>query len=107
MVRGNLKTIKNPQLRQQLTPDYLPGYKRVVMSNQYYKAIQQPQVNLCREDIKHFDEAGIVTSDGKHHPLDVVILATGFDARAYIGPMQLVNENGVNINDVWQHSITA
>lgn len=42
-----------------------------------------------------------MTADGKLHEVDVIALATGFDAHAFMRPMQLVGEDGVTLDDVW------
>jgi cation diffusion facilitator CzcD-associated flavoprotein CzcO len=44
---------------------------------------------------------GVITKDGKLHQLDVLALATGFDAHAYIRPMRVIGEQGVTLDEVW------
>ena len=49
----------------------------------YYKIFNNPNVEMVHvkeNPITEFTPTGIKTSDGKHHELDTVILATGFDA---------------------------
>ena len=70
--------IADPALRAQLTPAYDLGCKRVVPSNDYYPALARPNVSLITEKIIEYRPDAIVTADGAEHPVDTVILATGF-----------------------------
>jgi cation diffusion facilitator CzcD-associated flavoprotein CzcO len=70
--------VSDPQMRAQLTPTYDLGCKRVLPSNDYYPAIARPNVSLVTEKIIEFRPGSVVTADGAEHPVDTVILATGF-----------------------------
>ena len=102
LCRLNLRTVRDPLLRAKLTPDYDPMCKRLVVSANFYKAVQQPNVDVVVRAIDHVEPEGIVTSDGKLHPLDVLVLATGFDAHAYLRPMALTGPGGVTLDDAWR-----
>lgn len=107
LTRRALDSVGDAQLRQQLTPDYEPACKRVVMSNQFYRTVQKDNVELVVSGIDRFYEQGIVTADQQSHKLDVLVYATGFDAHAFMRPMSVTNENGLTINEAWQHGISA
>jgi len=99
--RLNLRMVRDPVLRRRLTPDYEPMCKRLVMSGRFYRAMQQPAVDVVSDPIDHVEPAGVVTRDGALHELDVLVLATGFDAHAFLRPAELVGEGGVKLDDVW------
>ncbi len=40
LCKANLRTVRDPRLRQALTPDYAPMCKRLVMSASFYRAVQ-------------------------------------------------------------------
>lgn len=107
-----LAAIRDPVLRAKLTPDYEVGCKRLVFSDGFYDAIQQPSIDLVTDGIDHVVPQGVVTKDGTLHELDVLVLATGFDAHAYLRPMKLSGENGITLDEVWRdlpvsyHSMT-
>jgi cation diffusion facilitator CzcD-associated flavoprotein CzcO len=42
-----------------------------------------------------------VTADGTLHAVDVLVLATGFDAHAYVRPLAVVGEAGVSLDEAW------
>jgi cation diffusion facilitator CzcD-associated flavoprotein CzcO len=72
------KQVPDPQLRAKLTPNYRIGCKRVLISNSYYPALQQPNVELITDSIRAITPRGILTADGSERELDTLILATGF-----------------------------
>ena len=102
LVRANLRSVRDPELRRKLTPAYEPMCKRLVMSGRFYKAVQQPNVEVVREGIERVEPAGVRTADGVLHELDVLVLATGFDAHAFMRPMDLVGEGGRRLSEEWR-----
>jgi cation diffusion facilitator CzcD-associated flavoprotein CzcO len=75
--------------------------KRQVVSWNYYNAIAQPGVRVVTDPIDRIAPNGVVTADGTEHELDVLVLATGFDARAYVRPMNIVGELGITLDEAW------
>lgn len=98
----NLATIKDPDLRKKLTPDYELGCKRLIMSPDFYDAIQRPNTELIDDGIERVVPSGILTKSGREVPLDVLVLATGFNAAAYIRPVQMHGEDGISLDAVWE-----
>ena len=97
-VKLHLRRVKNPALRAALTPDYPVGCKRLVVTTKYYPAIQKPNVTYVAGGIDHIDATGLTTTDGVHHDVDVIILATGFK---FSQPMQqVVGDRGQLLEDV-------
>ena len=101
------KNVHDPVLKEKLTPDYAVGCKRIINSTVFYDAIQKENAHLITDGIERFDEKGIITTDGKHHEADVVVLSTGFDPFKFMRPMNLVGKNGVAIDDAWAEKIEA
>ena len=97
----NLATVADPDLRRRLTPDYPLGCKRMIMSPNFYEAIQRPNTELIDSGIERVVPEGILTKDGRTIELDLLVLATGFHAQAYVRPVTLHGENGVDLDDVW------
>ena len=102
LCRWNLGKVRDPILRQKLTPDFEPLCKRLVMSTEFYPAIQRPNVQLVNDDIARIEARGVVTRDGVLHEVDVLALATGFDAHAYFRPLELRNAQGLTLSEAWQ-----
>jgi cation diffusion facilitator CzcD-associated flavoprotein CzcO len=101
LCRWHLRTISDEGLRARLTPDYKPLCRRLVVSSGYYRAVQRPSVEVTNAAIERIEPAGVVTADGRLHELDVIALATGFDAHAYRRPMQVTGRDGVTVADAW------
>jgi len=99
--RLHLRSVRDPELRRRLTPDYKPMCKRLVMGTNFYGQFKRPTVELVDVGIDHVDARGIVTRDGRLHELDVLVLATGFDAHAYMKPLELVGPGGVRLSELW------
>jgi cation diffusion facilitator CzcD-associated flavoprotein CzcO len=103
MCRWNLRlSVRDPELRRKLTPDYHAMCKRQVLAGHYYRSVQKPGVRLVTEAIDRVEPRGVVTADGVLHELDLLVLATGFDARAYVRPMEIVGEHGMTLDEVWE-----
>jgi hypothetical protein len=68
-------------------------------SNSYYRAIGKSNASLVTERIAAITPTGIQTADGVRHDLDVIVLATGFQAHNYMRPMNLLGRNGLSIDD--------
>lgn len=99
--RRQLRKIADPELRRRLTPSTQPMCRRLIISPGYYDAIQHPGVELVTDAITRVEPDGIRTGDGVLHPVDVLVLATGFDAHAYVRPMELVGPGGLTLEEGW------
>lgn len=106
MARDHLaQQVTDPALRARLTPDYKIGCKRVLISNDYYPALQRPNVDLVTERIERVEPRGIRTSDGTLHELDTLIFGTGFRVTDYIASMEIRGRDGIDLNDVWHDEV--
>ena len=99
--------IKDPTLREKLKPDYRVGCKRLIANTTFYPAIQQPNAELVTESIERIEPEGIRTKDGRLHPLDVLVLSTGFHPFNFMRPMDLRGKNGVSIEARWGRKVQA
>ena len=95
-------SVKDPVLREKLRPDYRAACKRLIMSENFYDAIQRPNARLVTEGIERVEKSGVRTRDGKLHELDVLVLATGFRVDRFMRPMEVVGRNGTALEEVWK-----
>lgn len=95
------ENVRDPELRERLRPDYRAACKRLILSPDFYQAIQRPNAELVTEPIKRIEAAGVRTVDGRLHELDVLVLATGFKANAFMRPMRLTGRHGVSLERAW------
>ena len=57
--------IADPKLRATLTPDYAPGCKRLLISDDYLPALRRPNVEVVTSGIERIAPEGVVTRDGR------------------------------------------
>ena len=108
LFRRHLKQqIKDPVLREKLTPDYPMGCKRILMSNDYYPALAQDHVEVINHGISSVDQSGLTDSTGTHHDADVIIYGTGFKATDFLTPMTITGRDGADLNAVWKDGAEA
>lgn len=105
--RNLRKSVRDPELRAKLTPDYAVGCKRLIINSTFYAAVQRENTLLETTAISRILPDGVVTSDGVEHQLDVLILATGFKPFEFMRPMDLKGRDGLDINTVWERKIQA
>jgi cation diffusion facilitator CzcD-associated flavoprotein CzcO len=72
------RAVGDRELRAKLTPDYLPGCKRILVSNDYLPSLSKPNVELVCEGISEVRGRTIVADDGREREVDTIILGTGF-----------------------------
>ena len=72
------KQVRDRELRRKLEPGFRLGCKRVLLSNDWYPALTQPNVELVTDKISHIDGRRIVLADGSSREVDTIILGTGF-----------------------------
>ncbi|MBA1277567.1 flavin-containing monooxygenase [Stutzerimonas stutzeri] len=95
------QSIVDPVLREKLRPTYRAACKRLIFSPDYYQAIQQPNAELVNDGIERIEPTGVRTRDGKLHELDVLALATGFNAHLFMRPTQVIGRGGVSLDEAW------
>jgi len=93
--RTHLKSqVTDPALRARLTPDYTIGCKRILLSSDYYPALQRPNVSLVTDDITGISETGVTTADGTDHLADVIVYATGFKVIESVTSLNVAGRDG-------------
>ena len=93
--------VSDPALRERLRPDYQAACKRLVISPDFYDAIQHLDSELVTEPIERVEAEGIRTADGVLHELDVLVLATGFKVDSFMRPMSVIGRGGTTLNEAW------
>jgi cation diffusion facilitator CzcD-associated flavoprotein CzcO len=101
------QSVRDPALREKLLPTYKAACKRLVMSADFYQAIQQPQAEVVTEGILRVEPEGVRTKDGRLHALDVLVLATGFRVDRFLRPIEVIGRDGLRLDGVWKERPTA
>jgi cation diffusion facilitator CzcD-associated flavoprotein CzcO len=101
------KQVPDSSLRRKLTPDYTIGCKRILISNDYYPAVSQPNVELVTEGIREVRPHSIVTGDGREVEVDVIIYGTGFRVTDMPAAERVRGRDGRTLSETWAGSMQA
>lgn len=98
------KQISDPELREKVTPNFVIGCKRVILSSTLYPAYCRDNVSLhSKEDgIKEITATGINTTQGEQLDLDLIIYSTGYDATDGVISYPVVGKNGTTLASAWE-----
>jgi 4-hydroxyacetophenone monooxygenase len=89
-------------------PDYPPGGKRMLRDDgAWARALMAENSELVTTSIVEITAAGIKTSDGRVHEVDVIIYATGFKASDFLTPMEIVGKGGQDLHAFWDGDARA
>ncbi len=95
------RQVADPELRAKLTPTYTPGCKRLLQSNDYYPALQRPNVTVETEKIVEVQPGGVMTADGVLHEIDTIIYGTGFRTTNHPMAEKVRSADGRTLKDYW------
>jgi cation diffusion facilitator CzcD-associated flavoprotein CzcO len=95
------QAVKDPELRAKVTPRDEIGCKRVMLTDDWYPALAQPNVELVTERIEAVTPSGVRTGDGAERPVDVLVLATGFQTHGFVAPMEISGRGGRTLAEEW------
>lgn len=93
--------VKDPALRRKVTPTDEVGCKRVMLTDDWYPALGQTNVELITDRIAEVTPSGLVTDAGDERPADVLILATGFETHGFVAPMEITGREGSTLTEAW------
>ncbi|KAF4220785.1 hypothetical protein CNMCM6805_003155 [Aspergillus fumigatiaffinis] len=96
-----------PDLWDVLTPNYSPGCKRVIISDDYYPTLGKEHVALETRAIQRITETGIETADGETKEFDLIVAATGFRTVEFMYPIQIKGANSRCLSDIWKEGAMA
>ncbi|MBF6496405.1 flavin-containing monooxygenase [Nocardia cyriacigeorgica] len=99
--------VHDPWLRRQLTPEFRAGCKRLLMSNDYYPALQADNCELITWPIVRLVPEGIQTAEGIVHSADCVVFATGFDVSKAGAPIPVTGRGGRTLDTEWSRGAYA
>jgi cation diffusion facilitator CzcD-associated flavoprotein CzcO len=101
------RQVRDPELRKRLTPDYEIFCKRIILSNGWYPAIQEPNVELVSSGVEELRAGSIVGRDGVEREIDTLILATGFKPAELPIAGRIHGRDGRSLTEVWGGSPQA
>ncbi|GAA5171153.1 NAD(P)/FAD-dependent oxidoreductase [Pseudonocardia eucalypti] len=100
--KRHLRTqVKDRWLRRQLTPDFRAGCKRMLVSSDYYPALQADNCKLITWPIARLSADGIRTAEGIEHRADAIVFATGFQVNKTGTPFPVTGPGGRDLAREW------
>ena len=101
------RSVRDPALRAALTPDHTLGCKRILFSNEWYRALTQPNVELVPHAVTEVRAGGVVGADGVERPADTLILGTGFTITDMPIARCVRGRDGRTLDETWDGSPTG
>lgn len=101
------QTEPKPGLFEKVWPDYPVGCKRILFSNDYLPALTKSNVDVEQAKIAAITPTGVLTADGTHHEVDVIIWGTGFKATEFLAPMTIKGLGGRDLHEQWSGGARA
>jgi cation diffusion facilitator CzcD-associated flavoprotein CzcO len=95
------KFADRPDLRDAVTPRYPYPGKRPVVASAFYPALKRDNVELVPRAVASVNRTGIVDVDGVERPVDVIVMATGFQPANYLSRLRVVGCGGRTLQEHW------
>lgn len=95
------RSVPDPDLRAKLTPGYVMGCKRILLSNSYYPALTRPNVDVVAAGLAKVDGSTLTASDGTAHDADAIIFATGFHVTDMPIAKRVYGADGRSLAETW------
>ncbi|MEU6844487.1 NAD(P)/FAD-dependent oxidoreductase [Streptomyces sp. NPDC046716] len=105
--RNMHRAVKDPALRAKLTPDYRIGCKRILLSNAYYPALAQPNVDVVASGLSEIRGNTLVAADGTEAEVDAIVFGTGFHVTDMPIAERVVGADGVSLAESWKGGMAA
>jgi cation diffusion facilitator CzcD-associated flavoprotein CzcO len=90
-----------PDLREAVTPAYPYPGKRPILNSTFYGALKRDNVELVPRAVKSVTTHGVVDTEGNEYPVDILVMATGFQPANYLASLEVTGRDGRTIHDVW------
>ena len=95
------RQISDPELQRKLTPNYEPGCKRLLLSNDYYPTFLKPNVMLEDSALAQVTKDGVMSQAGHQFSADIIVFATGFEAARPPYAAKVVGKHGLSLEQQW------
>ncbi|ETW86437.1 hypothetical protein HETIRDRAFT_377052 [Heterobasidion irregulare TC 32-1] len=97
---------KKPWIADYIVPSFEVGCKRLTPGPGYLEALCEENVHFETTHIKRVTHNGVELIDGRHHKLDVLVCATGFET-SYRMPFDVIGREGRDLRVQWEPHASA
>jgi cation diffusion facilitator CzcD-associated flavoprotein CzcO len=88
-------------LRTLMTPDYPFACKRPIASSDLLPALTRDNVTVVPRSVASVSDRGLIDSEGDEHPVDAIVMATGFQPWNFLATLEVIGRGGRTIHGVW------
>ncbi|MBO9531480.1 MAG: NAD(P)/FAD-dependent oxidoreductase [Solirubrobacteraceae bacterium] len=99
--------IKDPALREKVTPNFTIGCKRILLSSNYYPALAQPNVEVIASGVSAIGKGSVTSSSGEEREVDAIVLGTGFHVTDIPIAEHVRGAAGTTLAEEWKGSMQA
>ncbi|MFW0792564.1 NAD(P)/FAD-dependent oxidoreductase [Gordonia sp. CPCC 205515] len=99
--------VTDPTLREMLTPDYEIGCKRILLSDDFYPALSEPNVTYEPSALDGVVESKAHAASGRAYDLDILVMATGFEATRPPAATRIRGRDGLLLDDHWHRGMVS
>jgi cyclohexanone monooxygenase len=96
------RKIRDPELRAKVTPSYMVGCKRVLISSDYYPALTQPNVDVITDGIREIRPHSVVDATGREREVDAIVYGTGFKVQDFVPRGMFFGRGGRDLGEIWR-----
>jgi cation diffusion facilitator CzcD-associated flavoprotein CzcO len=105
-IKNIYRGIKNPELAKSLIPNFSLGCKRILLSNHWYRALNQNNVKVL-SGIEKIDGNQLTASNGQSSEVDIIIFGTGFEVSSMPIAKSIIGHSGQTLEQQWGGSPKA
>jgi cation diffusion facilitator CzcD-associated flavoprotein CzcO len=92
---------ERPDLRDAVTPTYPYPGKRPVLASTFYPSLKHANVELVPRAVTSVTRTGIVDGNGVERAVDIIVMATGFQAANYLARLRVVGRGRRSLHEQW------
>ena len=99
--------VRDHSMHRALTPDYELGCKRILISDDFFPALNRDNVHLLTSGIEEINASGMKDGEGIQRDYDLIVYATGFDIQEQFFSLDASGRNGLKLSDAWKQGVEA
>jgi len=85
-----------------LVPNFEIGAKRRIRDSGYIECLENPKILLTDDPLVQIKEHSVVAKSGEEHHADVIVYATGFQIRQFLGQFTIKGKSGEQLGARWK-----
>ena len=101
------RQVPDRRLRRLLTPDYIPGCKRILISDDYLPSLTRPNVEVLPTGVTEVRGSRVVGADGSEREVDTIIFGTGFHVTDVPIAARIHDGHGRSLAEHWSDGLSA